>query len=145
MNATETNDFQLDFEDDVDDMKRFKLSSLPGCQSKCSALFHSPLDEVTPCHVISSDMSTMTPQQQQLKSPPHLETCHSCEQPILDKYLLHVSGKAFHTSCLRCSACLSALGNQMTCFVGKDEQVYCKTDYLRLVLLLFFYWFTLPH
>lgn len=59
--------------------------------------------------------------------------CTACEDPISDRYLLEVSGHAWHGSCLRCCVCLATLDEQRTCYI-RDDQIYCKEDYLKWVL-----------
>ncbi|CAH1394611.1 unnamed protein product [Nezara viridula] len=56
--------------------------------------------------------------------------CVGCCEPITDKYLLQVSGRPWHTGCLRCSVCQLALDREASCFV-RDHSVYCKQDYAK--------------
>ncbi|XP_031631424.1 LIM/homeobox protein Awh-like [Contarinia nasturtii] len=56
--------------------------------------------------------------------------CTACEDPISDRYLLEVSGHAWHGSCLRCCVCLATLDEQRTCYI-RDDQIYCKEDYMK--------------
>lgn len=58
--------------------------------------------------------------------------CTACEDPISDRYLLEVSGHAWHGSCLRCCVCLATLDEQRTCYI-RDDQIYCKEDYMKWV------------
>lgn len=58
--------------------------------------------------------------------------CTACDDPISDRYILEVSGHAWHGSCLRCCVCLATFDQQTTCFV-RDDQIYCKEDYLKWV------------
>ncbi|KAF8785746.1 LIM/homeobox protein Awh like protein [Argiope bruennichi] len=58
------------------------------------------------------------------------EICYACGQLIRDRYLLHVNGRSWHACCLRCSVCQAALDKQPSCFI-KDDNVYCRTDYVR--------------
>ncbi|GFU47673.1 hypothetical protein NPIL_349141 [Nephila pilipes] len=58
------------------------------------------------------------------------EVCYACGQLIRDRYLLHVNGRSWHACCLRCSVCQAALDKQPSCFI-KDDNVYCRTDYVR--------------
>ncbi|XP_046386556.1 LIM/homeobox protein Awh isoform X1 [Ischnura elegans] len=56
--------------------------------------------------------------------------CSACKEAITDKYLLQVSGRAWHASCLRCCVCRLALDRQPSCFIREDS-VYCKLDYAK--------------
>ncbi|BET00583.1 arrowhead [Nesidiocoris tenuis] len=56
--------------------------------------------------------------------------CAGCCEPITDKYLLEVSGRSWHASCLRCCVCQLALDREPSCFV-RDHAVYCKADYAK--------------
>ncbi|XP_031569537.1 LIM/homeobox protein Awh-like [Actinia tenebrosa] len=58
------------------------------------------------------------------------ERCVGCEARILDRYLVKVSGRAWHTKCLRCCVCGEELGREATCYT-KDNKIYCKGDYAR--------------
>ncbi|XP_071445451.1 LIM/homeobox protein Awh [Hetaerina americana] len=55
-------------------------------------------------------------------------SCSACKEAITDKYLLQVSGRAWHAACLRCCVCRLALDRQPSCFIREDS-VYCKVDY----------------
>ncbi|XP_075251782.1 LIM/homeobox protein Lhx9-like isoform X2 [Convolutriloba macropyga] len=139
-NSNDTNDHQT--------FKSFKLN-LPKFEEavpKIPSLLNShqsPLGfddnddiDVSPSDLAESNVSSGSSSKNILepttkKFKPQFETCQSCNEEIVDKFLLHVNGKAWHTSCLRCSACMTHLGNQITCFVGKDDQLYCKADYNR--------------
>ena len=48
----------------------------------------------------------------------------------MDRYLVKVSGKAWHTGCLKCCMCGLELGKEATCYT-KEDKIYCKTDYAR--------------
>ena len=52
----------------------------------------------------------------------------------MDRYLVKVSGKVWHTSCLKCCMCGLELGKEATCYT-KEDKIYCKTDYARFVQL----------
>ncbi|KAK2566917.1 LIM/homeobox protein Awh [Acropora cervicornis] len=60
----------------------------------------------------------------------HGENCAGCKGRIMDRYLVKVSGKAWHTSCLKCCMCGLELGKEATCYT-KEDRIYCKTDYAR--------------
>ena len=52
----------------------------------------------------------------------------------MDRYLVKVSGKAWHTGCLKCCMCGLELGKEATCYT-KEDKIYCKTDYARLAFV----------
>lgn len=56
--------------------------------------------------------------------------CATCQDKIVQRYLLQVNGVHYHTDCLRCCVCSVALERENSCFV-RDERVYCKADYYR--------------
>ncbi|XP_031348407.1 LIM/homeobox protein Awh [Photinus pyralis] len=56
--------------------------------------------------------------------------CAACGEPIGDKFLLEVSGRSWHTRCLRCCVCQLQLDRQPSCFI-RDRAVYCKADYAK--------------
>jgi len=58
------------------------------------------------------------------------EKCSGCDGRILDRYLVKVSGRAWHTKCLKCCVCGIDLGREATCYT-KEESIYCKADYAR--------------
>lgn len=60
------------------------------------------------------------------------EKCSGCDGRILDRYLVKVSGRAWHTKCLKCCVCGVDLGREATCYT-KEESIYCKADYARFV------------
>lgn len=64
----------------------------------------------------------------------HGEKCAGCKGRIMDRYLVKVSGKAWHTSCLKCCVCGLELGKEATCYT-KEDKIYCKTDYARFVFI----------
>lgn len=64
------------------------------------------------------------------QSSVHGEKCAGCKGRIMDRYLVKVSGKAWHTGCLKCCMCGLELGKEATCYT-KEDKIYCKTDYAR--------------
>ena len=51
---------------------------------------------------------------------------------ILDRFILRVLDKNWHSKCLKCSHCNEHLKDK--CFV-RDSNVYCKADFFRSVVL----------
>ncbi len=56
--------------------------------------------------------------------------CAACGELITDRFLIQVSGRTWHSTCLRCSVCRTALDNQPSCFV-RAGAIYCRADYTR--------------
>ncbi|CAI6345952.1 unnamed protein product [Macrosiphum euphorbiae] len=56
--------------------------------------------------------------------------CRGCSDPITDRFLLKVSDKIWHVSCLRCCVCNLVLEDEPSCFI-KDDSIYCRQDYAR--------------
>lgn len=54
--------------------------------------------------------------------------CAGCNEPILDKFLLNVSDRRWHATCVRCCECLVQLTDK--CF-SRDAKLYCKKDFFR--------------
>lgn len=65
-----------------------------------------------------------------------VEVCSSCSEFILDRTLLTVNSRFWHTDCLKCSQCLVSLKQYSSCFV-KDNVFFCKQCYNRFVSLHF--------
>ncbi|CAJ0565725.1 unnamed protein product, partial [Mesorhabditis spiculigera] len=57
-----------------------------------------------------------------------LSSCAACQLPILDRYVYHVLGKAWHEECLRCSDCHSPMVE--SCFT-RDGLILCRIDFAR--------------
>ncbi|XP_022094931.1 LIM/homeobox protein Awh-like isoform X2 [Acanthaster planci] len=57
--------------------------------------------------------------------------CNGCSEIIADRYFLRVGGSlSWHLNCLTCTACLTKLDTQVTCYC-RDSKVYCKHCYSR--------------
>ncbi|KAF7688871.1 LIM/homeobox protein Lhx1b [Silurus meridionalis] len=54
--------------------------------------------------------------------------CAGCERPILDRFLLNVLDRAWHTKCVQCCDCKCNLTEK--CF-SREGRLYCKTDFFR--------------
>ncbi|XP_064648767.1 LIM/homeobox protein Lhx4-like [Lineus longissimus] len=55
--------------------------------------------------------------------------CSGCREPILDRFVLRVLEKPWHSKCLKCAVCKRSL--DCKCF-SKGDKVYCKEDFFRL-------------
>ncbi|KAE9524814.1 hypothetical protein AGLY_014864 [Aphis glycines] len=60
--------------------------------------------------------------------------CRGCSDPITDRFLLKVSDKIWHVSCLRCCVCNLVLEDEPSCFI-KDDSIYCRQDYARNLIV----------
>lgn len=56
--------------------------------------------------------------------------CAGCEKPILDKFLMNVLDKTWHSSCVECVDCKMSLTDK--CY-ARDGKLYCKTDFFRYI------------
>ncbi|XP_076336864.1 uncharacterized protein LOC143239562 [Tachypleus tridentatus] len=56
------------------------------------------------------------------------QICSGCDQPILDRFILKVLDRTWHTNCLKCAECQILLTTK--CFY-RHGQVLCKDDFFR--------------
>ncbi|NP_001158395.1 lim domain homeobox 3/4 transcription factor [Saccoglossus kowalevskii] len=54
--------------------------------------------------------------------------CSGCEHPILDRFILKVQDRAWHSKCLKCTDCQAQLSDK--CY-SRGGQVYCKEDFFK--------------
>ncbi|KAK2152354.1 hypothetical protein LSH36_330g01040 [Paralvinella palmiformis] len=54
--------------------------------------------------------------------------CAGCTEPILDRFILKVLDRSWHSKCLKCADCHLHLNDK--CF-SKGDRVYCKDDFFR--------------
>lgn len=54
--------------------------------------------------------------------------CAGCNQHILDKFILKVLDRHWHSSCLKCADCQMQLADR--CF-SRAGNVYCKEDFFK--------------
>ncbi|XP_032814559.2 LIM/homeobox protein Lhx3-like [Petromyzon marinus] len=54
--------------------------------------------------------------------------CAGCNQHILDRFILKVLDRAWHSKCLKCCDCQAQMSDK--CFY-RDGSVYCKEDFFR--------------
>ncbi|XP_067295977.1 LIM/homeobox protein Lhx3 [Pseudorasbora parva] len=54
--------------------------------------------------------------------------CAGCNQHIVDRFILKVLDRHWHSKCLKCSDCQSQLAEK--CF-SRGESVYCKEDFFK--------------
>uniref|UniRef100_A0A672HWC0 LIM zinc-binding domain-containing protein n=1 Tax=Salarias fasciatus TaxID=181472 RepID=A0A672HWC0_SALFA len=56
--------------------------------------------------------------------------CAGCSQHILDKFILKVLDRHWHSKCLKCADCQTPLADK--CF-SRAGSVYCKEDFFKSV------------
>jgi len=54
--------------------------------------------------------------------------CAGCDEPIMDRFLMNVLDRAWHSSCVACSDCKTPLTDK--CF-SRDGKLYCRNDFFR--------------
>lgn len=65
--------------------------------------------------------------------PAEIPQCAGCSQHILDKFILKVLDRHWHSKCLKCADCQTPLTDK--CF-SRAGSVYCKEDFFKLVPFL---------
>lgn len=60
--------------------------------------------------------------------PTEIPQCAGCNQHILDKFILKVLDRHWHSSCLKCADCQMQLADR--CF-SRAGSVYCKEDFFK--------------
>ncbi|CAI9717052.1 homeobox Lhx3-like [Octopus vulgaris] len=54
--------------------------------------------------------------------------CAGCSEQILDRFILKVLDRSWHSKCLKCTDCRAQLTDK--CF-SKNDEVFCKDDFFR--------------
>ncbi|XP_022239095.1 LIM/homeobox protein Lhx5-like isoform X1 [Limulus polyphemus] len=54
--------------------------------------------------------------------------CAGCDRPILDRFLLNVLDRSWHTKCVQCCECKCNLTEK--CF-SRDGKLYCRNDFFK--------------
>ncbi|KAM4634604.1 LIM/homeobox protein Lhx3 isoform 1-T1 [Polymixia lowei] len=57
-----------------------------------------------------------------------IPVCAGCSQHIVDRFILKVLDRHWHSKCLKCSDCQSQLADK--CF-SRGDSVYCKEDFFK--------------
>ena len=57
--------------------------------------------------------------------------CAGCNLPIIDRFILKVLEKPWHSKCLKCSDCDMLLTDK--CY-SREGLVFCKEDFSRYVV-----------
>eukprot|EP00063_Salmo_salar_P009330 XP_013984165.1 PREDICTED: LIM/homeobox protein Lhx3-like isoform X1 [Salmo salar] len=57
-----------------------------------------------------------------------IPVCAGCNQHIVDRFILKVLDRHWHSKCLKCSDCQSQLADK--CF-SREDRVYCKEDFFK--------------
>ncbi|KAL8174581.1 UNVERIFIED_CONTAM: LIM/homeobox protein Lhx3 [Gekko kuhli] len=60
--------------------------------------------------------------------PPETPLCAGCSQHIVDRFILKVLDRHWHSKCLKCSDCQAPLAEK--CF-SRGESVFCKEDFFK--------------
>ncbi|XP_060535406.1 LIM/homeobox protein Awh isoform X1 [Cylas formicarius] len=80
------------------------------------------------CAATAKDLDGCRIEEREMKT--EFRLCAACGDPISDKFLLEVSGRSWHSRCLRCCVCQLQLDRQPSCFI-RDRAIYCKIDYAK--------------
>ena len=57
-----------------------------------------------------------------------IPVCAGCSQHIVDRFILKVLDRHWHSKCLKCSDCQAQLSEK--CF-SRGDSVYCKEDFFK--------------
>lgn len=60
--------------------------------------------------------------------PADIPVCAGCSQHIVDRFILKVLDRHWHSKCLKCSDCQAQLAEK--CF-SRGDSVYCKEDFFK--------------
>lgn len=60
--------------------------------------------------------------------PAEIPLCAGCNQHIVDRFILKVLDRHWHSSCLKCADCQMQLADR--CF-SRAGSVYCKEDFFK--------------
>lgn len=63
-----------------------------------------------------------------LSRPAEIPVCAGCSQHIVDRFILKVLDRHWHSKCLKCSDCQAQLADK--CF-SRGDSVYCKEDFFK--------------
>ncbi|XP_056602022.1 LIM/homeobox protein Lhx3 [Triplophysa dalaica] len=84
---------------------------------------HSPKE--SPSHHTEMLLALLTHREELRKDIP---VCAGCNQHIVDRFILKVLDRHWHSKCLKCSDCQSQLAEK--CF-SRGDSVYCKDDFFK--------------
>lgn len=110
------------------------ISNLPNgqlnfnCGQQQTNFFNQSDDQLNNFDSFSSSANQTANQLSKANFTATKETCATCSNQIMDRYLLKLNGHSYHEKCLLCCCCGSTLNN--VCY-QKNSKLYCKQDYLR--------------
>ncbi|KAK1155648.1 LIM/homeobox protein Lhx3 [Huso huso] len=89
------------------------------------------MDSLNQCNASSEAPSTdmllaLLAQNEELRK--EIPMCAGCNQHIVDRFILKVLDRHWHSKCLKCSDCQTQLADK--CF-SRGESVYCKEDFFK--------------